>query len=465
MRTSLSWSEKVQQNKSKCINEASTIKQQKKDKKTLKRHRQLIENVQQYKHKAGVFNNTTLKGRPLMKVQYISIFMEKPKIKKDNIPRHKEIEPHPSDDFIMTNGDQTNEQTLNKDDKYEPIMTETLKCLKKWVDGIENNSKVIHINFNQMDKDLQFEYSLCNENKNILPPNYFRNIYYYYRNAAKDDYYYSKYNAKNQSFFAVSNSIVHYILYYATPTQWDEIISKVRNKNDALKVVKYGAKIIKLLLKNKVISLHSYFTGTYIGINIYETIRDCLWKNNSVTIHKYYFGSNNNNKIFKQKCMDIYCDLFLFCIRLSNKKEAIVKIKCNGHDWWHENIFPTQLRGMKRGKSFMPNSIIQRLLFRGIPPFLVYKRFNQFMWNEAVEITFDKNINEFNTLFKKAMSAETTENMQQKIAFCTPLTIFPLLIDAKNEMFEIIYQCMVQQNLYCVSEIINIIILYLFCGN
>eukprot|EP01084_Bolivina_argentea_P067758 123341_1 len=251
MRTSLSWSEKVQQNKSKCINEASTIKQQKKDKKTLKRHRQLIENVQQYKHKAGVFNNTTLKGRPLMKVQYISIFMEKPKIKKDNIPRHKEIEPHPSDDFIMTNGDQTNEQTLNKDDKYEPIMTETLKCLKKWVDGIENNSKVIHINFNQMDKDLQFEYLLCNENKKILPVDYFRNIYYH--SDSPDNQQYSTYNSKNQSFFAGHNSIIHYILNRATPTLWEQIIFKFKNTKDAFKVVECGAKIIKLLLKNNAI--------------------------------------------------------------------------------------------------------------------------------------------------------------------------------------------------------------------
>eukprot|EP01084_Bolivina_argentea_P207373 353822_1 len=76
------------------------------------RHSQLIQKVQQYQQQARILSC---------------------------IQKNKEVEAHFSDD-----------------DKYKPVMTETLKCFIQWVDCIENNSKVIHINFNQMDKDLQF---------------------------------------------------------------------------------------------------------------------------------------------------------------------------------------------------------------------------------------------------------------------------------------------------------------------
>eukprot|EP01084_Bolivina_argentea_P173478 300489_1 len=150
-------------------------------------------------------------------------------INNDGIPRHKEITPDPADDFVMTNQvahtscNLTNVEK-NKEDPHGyliPSLTKelnpySLQCLIDWVYNIEQNNKIIELDFDKMEKDIQsLKEKYGWKCKGLFYPNIIRHID---GNGPDSDMILekqkitNKYDIYTKLFARNTKSIIHYIL-------------------------------------------------------------------------------------------------------------------------------------------------------------------------------------------------------------------------------------------------------------
>eukprot|EP01084_Bolivina_argentea_P103176 184836_1 len=386
-----------------------------------------------------------------LKVQYSFTPNEPTQIEIDDIPRHKEISPDPADDFVMTNN-------IYKV-PHKVKMTPSLKKFILWVDSIETKSKPIYIDFNQIDKDLKYQCSLY-QNRH----NYLRKIYYYYGRNEMQFFYinweswydYKKPNSENQKYFHGHNTIIHWIINKSVPSKWNEIQKKLNNKDATMEVIKYGAMIIKLLMKNKIITGKQMFWTSEHAINFdsSRSIYDEIKKELFIIPHLKCFDLID----YKQQCLDIYFDLLLFCLNNSSEiNNAMVDIRLDtssrnsgsrnefSHVFHSTTLIPSDL------------NLFQRLLFHCIPIFCI-----------TIDDNIDFSVEHFRAVISHFYEPKykTTRCIQQYMitqrGLTAPLIILSFLKQVKNIMSNVISQ---SNNYILTKEISNIIASYLFYAN
>ena len=91
-------------------------------------------------------NNSSQKKSIRVSVQYNNNLYQKKQtaeqqLNNDNIPRHREVTPHPADDFIMTNGYNIDNKTENINNQSQTKRrTHSMYAYVKWVDYTKANN-------------------------------------------------------------------------------------------------------------------------------------------------------------------------------------------------------------------------------------------------------------------------------------------------------------------------------------
>eukprot|EP01084_Bolivina_argentea_P318037 551468_1 len=307
----------------------------------------------------------------------------------------------------------------------------SIKMFIKWVYCIEKKKKVIELDFNKIENDMKYQYLLYHQ----TDPEYLQSMYYNY-NLDKFDYMaYKKteeLNLENKKLFGTedNHTIIHYILYELSLHE-GFIFNKINTHQDILKITEQGLMIIKLLIKNKIITTEETYEAGTCGISIYEQIKLQLLQMD------HYISDDNK---YKQIYIDIYFEFVLYCMQWRHKlnnynMEPIMMVEIPHNDIWKtHNFFQTEAGSggyyKYHFKSFISNKtkLIQRLIFRGIEPFAVCIE-QQMIY----DYHFHTNIS-FCKLFEKQLSFNNSFDIQlfrNKMASCSPLMIFPFLRQAK----------------------------------
>eukprot|EP01084_Bolivina_argentea_P058263 106384_1 len=121
----------------------------------------------------------------------------------------------------------------------------TLRCFIKWIYFIENESKIIDLDFNKIDKDLNYQYSWYNDKFRL---NELRNIYFSFKDIefCHQSEEFKQQMEINKKLFHGQYSIIHYILCSS--------IIQYTEKIDIYKFNKYKMLILELLFKYNIIT-------------------------------------------------------------------------------------------------------------------------------------------------------------------------------------------------------------------
>eukprot|EP01084_Bolivina_argentea_P232520 391896_1 len=349
----------------------------------------------------------------------------------------------------------------------------SLKCFIKWVHFIEHKSTVIDIDFDKIEMYLKYHYRLYHTNK----LNDLRQIYYNfevdkYDTSFETETKMEKSNLDNKKLFAGEHSIVHYILHNLCPSNWNNIINyKIKNENDALKSLTQSIMIIRLLIKENIVSVENAFEFGHHGLTIHEKIKDELFE-----IEKIISDENK----YKTKFIDMYFDLYLFSIKSRKpmindmyRGDAIIQLNISKDGYWlYKNICHNDF-GMRHinynFNDFMPNNgsnLIQRLLFRGISPFAIFfekgimlDQDNAYdVYLQCEEMTEAFLCTTFSDTLLSKIDVTMWSEFNRKVVLTAPLMVLQFLKETKNKMFNIISK-------YLRNEFANIVILYLFVGD
>eukprot|EP01084_Bolivina_argentea_P246819 412992_1 len=98
----------------------------------------------------------------------------------DTIPQHKEITPHPADDFTMTNGTPPNWvngfvdfEEYNELKSHKESLPLTIQRIIEYAQQQIGHNKLIKLNYDEIENDLKYQYNKYNGNATKLKEIYF----------------------------------------------------------------------------------------------------------------------------------------------------------------------------------------------------------------------------------------------------------------------------------------------------
>eukprot|EP01084_Bolivina_argentea_P130080 229663_1 len=107
---------------------------------------------------------------------------------KDNIPHHRELTPHPSDDFLMTNGKKiiTNYSTIyaggfiyytknSKLRRFKKRLPLSVQRIIEFANKLYIDNIVVNLNCQEIEQDLKYQYKKYDGNQSKLKKIYYTN--------------------------------------------------------------------------------------------------------------------------------------------------------------------------------------------------------------------------------------------------------------------------------------------------
>eukprot|EP01084_Bolivina_argentea_P047607 87734_1 len=347
----------------------------------------------------------------------------------------------------------------------------SLQCFIDWVYNIEQNDKIIELDFEKIEKDIQqlkANYNLkC---KGLFYPNWRPFKYTFDYDSYKAKHYNRTIYEKNKKYiqsiyfklFANTESIIHYILsnksflFKLPQPDFDRKQQKLDNiiKINGDSMIKLNMKqsiyILRLLLfKYQIISPNSlYRDGCTIIDDIEETMRQIIIENT--------FIFPEIKKLYLDLLIDIYSistnDTQKAIINIFTEEEVNDESKDTEISWYHVNFFDTcAVRDYgKDGRSPAKISlfITNELLFRGIPPFQIINR--KHLYDYEIETYQYLNINEqaklfqtcFHNTIEKIYASKNNYDYFDARTPTIPFFICDIAKLAKKKMYDLLDDCL-----------------------
>ena len=348
----------------------------------------------------------------------------------------------------------------------------SLKCFMKWAHFIVKESKVIDLDWNNIENDLKYQHLLYHKyNGDSLRKIYFNWIVDKWDMEPETWQRMEKTNPENRKLFNDEPTIIHFIL---RSLSWNESLKAM----DLAKAVKQGAIILKLLFKYDVITGDEALIFGSFGESIYEKISSRLGD-----IDEYFENE------YKINVVNEYFDLLWFCMNKRNtindgifREEAMMKIECNNNRISSRNLLSREYgTGWCHGQHFRhyfsnKTKIIQKCLFYGISPLSISIEKGSAVMDTIKDINqtcYDFDANMFKQILLNELEMKMNSNssriwkLWRKIHLVSPLIIFEFLDDVKHDMFNVIHQSTKWMDVsdILMKEIIKITIEYLYVGH
>eukprot|EP01083_Nonionella_stella_P022078 61054_1 len=290
----------------------------------------------------------------------------------------------------------------------------SLQALIGWVYNIENNHKIIALDFDNIEKDLgNLKEQYGAKIKGLFYPNWrpYKYTYEYdtykYKHYDRSIYETNKQNIKQiyKKLFGGTESIIHYILHNNTflfklpspdvDAQQPKLnILKHINGDALFKLnMKQSIYILRLLLfKYEIVEPNALFQDECTIIyDIENKLREV------VVTHEFM----NDDHEIEGLYLDLLCDIY--SISENQGQKAMINIFKAKDDhrqapWYHANFFDNDTRLEYNHKATKISfHILRQLLFRGIPPFQITNR--KHISDHEVEIYDDLTIGQQSKLF------------------------------------------------------------------
>ena len=214
----------------------------------------------------------------------------------DDIPRHKENTPDPADDFLMTNGDYetspitNNRECINDTDadigwidytesstlqQFKQTLPISIQCIIEFANDLYRNGRVIDLEFEEIEKDLQFQHSKWNGNPELLKKVYFNynpnKNFDYTRNEEYDERYVMFFGTTGRYNHGDNITLIHYLfgqMSFQNHTEIKWCGSEL--KGNRIKVIKQLLQYLKLLIQHDILNVNDLFEE---GITVWERIK------------------------------------------------------------------------------------------------------------------------------------------------------------------------------------------------
>ena len=396
------------------------------------------------------------------------------KLIHSSIPQHREIEAHPSDDFIMTNETELILDFENYDywphydkecidytkDKYLKEYVSTLPYTIQEIARLaqtersrqenetSDNAEVIDLDFVGIEKDLKSLSRKYGKNKYRL-----KQLFYPFNPTDVWDYKYfqpesNDFDKKYGMLFGYfSADPVHYIFEQLLLVLSDDSADKL-SLNNQIKLIKQILKLLQLLITYDIIHLDWIFERGY----------QLIWDR----IKRLQID------FWRKKCLkyiiDDLVDLFMVCLNKKgqNVPTALIQVTLDKRNYFWQYGY----RNIKTISGEPPNmcrciltdyDFIEKLLFRGVPPFMfVDESGSMHDLHDEESLEFIRHTME-DILY--AQRHYRGDHIFQRRSIAAPLIMMPYLQRARNQMVGFLIEC---QPSYLFMEIANLVSDYMF---
>ena len=277
----------------------------------------------------------------------------------------------------------------------------SLQCLIDWVDKIENDNKIMVLDFDKIEQDLQHLLDKYGKKKvkGLFYPNWRPMKYIYDYDSYRHEHYDKKIFEQNKQniktiymkLFGNTESIIHYILnnksfLFKLPSpdinNLQPKLSKLLENNGELLFklnMKQSIYILRLLLyKFEIIEPGALFKDKCTIINDIEPKLRSL-----IVTDTFIYNTHEIEQLY----LNLICDIYSISDNQEHKSMINIFVRDENkwdddtdeidNQWYHCNFFDTSrldYRNRCNPANKISIDIMKQLLFRGIPPFQITNR-------------------------------------------------------------------------------------------
>ena len=367
----------------------------------------------------------------------------------------------------------------------------SLQCLIDWIYNIEENDKLIELDFDKIEQDLeQLSIKYGSKVQGLFYPNWKPMKYIYPYQSYRHKHYHESIYEKNKEnikhihkqIFGGTESIIHYILHNKTfifklpspdvdnlQPKLDNIIKK--NGNELFKSnMKQSIYILRLLL----------FKYEIISVDLLYEDHCTMWYDVESTMRGLIATKDFNDQEIKSLYLDLLCDIYSISESDQGTKghNAIINVFCEESEtddedgnsykynrWIHRSFFDNPGENYADPVSISLD-IMKELLFRGIPPLQIQNRapIADYEIEKYSKYTLDAQSKFYNQCINDMMTRKDNTKYFSSLSGLRTITL-PLIVcnianSIKKEMNEILNACldsiMTQDCIQCILDYIYV---------